>query len=294
MTYQCHTHLLAIPLICWLSLAALLVFTTAANGGEQRDNGAECNTSKHCRSGDCSPYLDGRHYCLAKPLDCADPRTDGVPFGYTVQFHGVSWTCIRGTGWGPAQFSDFGDGVGKHRNCSQPRCKAQDAGCPARRKRTVQDCEQLKAIEIELATPITVAIAQSRDTAVSAGVHKIPAKIRTALREFFTPDTLNSVRYRVGAAGESEYLRFAFDWLRTSAIVMGHVVIFRDEQDALNNIRLWAHELEHVIQYKMLGIDGFAQRWMQPGKRGGYDEDRKTIEGAATARSIYVCSHISC
>jgi hypothetical protein len=261
---------------------------------EKRANGQRCGSDPQCSSERCRANPDGNRYCLAKTLDCADSRTNGVSVGYTIQFHGASWTCIPESGWGPARFSNFSDGVGKHRNCPQPECKAQDASCAARRKAKLQDCRQLKAIEIELATPISIAILRSRDAAVGAGVHKIPENIRASLQEFFTTDTLNRVRYRVGATGESEYLRFAFEWLRTSAIVMGHVIIFRDEQDALNNVRLWAHELEHVIQYQMLGIDGFAQRWMQPAKRGGYDEDRTTIEGAATARAIYVCSHLSC
>jgi len=157
------------------------------------------------------------------------------------------------------------------------------------------DCGRLKAIEIELATPVSLVIAEGRDAAERVGVHAIPEYIRARLDDFFTPETLNRVRYRVGGAGKSELLQFTFEWLHTSAIVMDHVIIFRDEQDALHNVRLWAHELEHVIQFEMLGVDGFAQRWMQPDTRGNYlDDDRTTIEGAATARAVYVCSHIDC
>jgi hypothetical protein len=152
----------------------------------------------------------------------------------------------------------------------------------------------LKAIEIELAKPVSAAIVQTRDSAERAGVDKIPDHIRAKLKPFFTAHTLDRVRYRVGVTEESEILRFAFLWLHTSAMVMDRVIIFRDERDALNNVRVWAHELEHVIQYEKLGIDGFAQRWILAAKRGDYDEDTGTIEGAATARSIYVCSHINC
>lgn len=257
-------------------------------------NGSVCNGDSLCSSGRCSPNPDGRRYCLAKPLGCADSRTNGVDFGYTMQILGKSWTCIRGKGWGPARFSDFRDGVGKYRNCSQPACDAEAAGCVARLRSRKRECEQLKAIEIELGKPVSVAIVQARDSAERAGVHKIPGHIRAKLEPFFTTHTLDRVRYRVGVTDESEILRFAFQWLHTSAMVMDRVIIFRDEQDALNNVRVWAHELEHVIQYEALGVDGFAQRWMLPATRGNYDEDRSTIEGAATARSIYVCSHISC
>lgn len=278
----------------WLSVALSLTLVTPANGDPKLGNGAACRAHSDCRSGSCYPYPDERKYCLAKALDCADPRMDGVSFGYTMQYLNESWTCIRGEGWGPAQFSEFNDGVGRHRECSQPACKAKDAKCKASQKSKRLQCERLKAVEIELATPVSIAIAQSRDAAEKAGVHRIPDKIRAQLEDFFTPHTLNRVRYRVGATSESEILRFAFEWLHTSAIVMDHVIIFRDEHDARHNVRLWAHELEHVIQYELLGVDGFSQRWMQPAKRGGYDDDTTTIEGAATARSIYVCSHIRC
>lgn len=257
-------------------------------------NGDYCNDKSQCASKRCYPNPDGRNYCLAKPLDCTDSRMNGVSFGYTMQIRNKSWTCIRGQGWGPAQFSDFSDGVGKYRDCARRECNPLEASCKAPRKSETFDCERLKETEIKLSTPVSLAIINGRDAAERAGVHAIPDNIRIQLQDFFTPDTLDKVRYRVETAGDSELLRFAFEWLRTSAFVLGHVIIFRDEQDALHNVRLWAHELEHVIQYEILGIDGFAQRWMQPATRGHYDEDKTTIEGAATARAIYVCSHISC
>jgi hypothetical protein len=257
-------------------------------------NGIDCTSDRQCSSGRCSPNPDGHRYCLAKPLGCADSRTNGVKFGYTMQMFDKSWTCLPGQGWGPARFSRFTTGIGKYRNCAQPACEAGDAGCEARQTAAKRKCEHVKGIEIELAKPVGIAIEQSRDAAERAGVHTIPGPIRAKLEPFFTAHTLDRVRYRVGVTEESEILRFAFQWLHTSAIVMGHVIMFRTEQDALHNVRLWAHELEHVIQYGNLGIDGFAQRWMLPATRGDYDEDTSTIEGAATARSIYVCSHISC
>lgn len=199
-----------------------------------------------------------------------------------------------GKGWGAARFSEFDDGVGKYRNCSVGGCKAWDAGCKTRQRSRKSDCERLRAIEIELAAPVAVAIARSRDSAERAGVRPIPDGIRTRLKAFFPAKILNAVRYRVGATDELGFLKIAFQWQATSAIVMDDVIFFKHERDALHNVRLWAHELEHVIQYEMLGIDGFAQRWLQPAKRGGYDGDRTTIEGAAVARSVYVCSHIKC
>ena len=260
----------------------------------KRANGAECKDDSQCASQRCRPNPDGNHYCLAESLDCSDSRMNGVPAGYTMQILDESWTCTRNSGWGAARFSDFSDGIGTDRVCRVPKCAPGDDGCNVRRNSKLRYCERLKAIEIELAEPVSLAIAEGRDAAERAGVKGIPDEIRARLDTFFAPELLSKVRYRVGMPGDSEILRFAFGWLRTSAFVMDYVIIFRDEQDALNNVRLWAHELEHVIQYEILGIDGFAQRWIQSAKRGVYDEDKTTIEGAATARAIYVCSHISC
>jgi len=277
------------------SIALLLSIVAPTSADSKLENGAMCQTHGDCRSGACYPYPDMRNYCVDPTFDCSDPRTDGVSAGYTMQFRNESWTCIQEKGWGPAQFSNFGDGVGRHRQCLLTGCEAGKIDCKAARKEALMDCGWLKAIEIELATPMSVVIAEGRDSAERASVHTIPDYIRSRLEEFFAPDTLNKVRYRVAAAGKSELLRYTFEWLNTSAIVVDHVIIFRDEQDALHNVRLWAHELEHVIQYGMLGVDGFAQRWMRPDTRGDYyDDDRTTIEGAATARAVYVCSYISC
>ena len=258
-------------------------------------NGALCGDDAQCASRRCRANPDGRRYCLARPLDCSDARTNGVAAGYTMQILGKSWTCTRENGWGAARFSEFTDGVGATRECRAPPCVSGDARCEARRDEKLRYCERVKAVEMELAEPVAVAIVQGRDAAERAGVHPIPDRIRAPLEAFFSPHTLDKVRYRVGMPGDSEILRFAFEWLQTSAFVLDYVVVFKREQDALENLRLWAHELEHVVQYEMLGIEGFAQRWILAGQRGGYDDDdRTTIEGAATARAIYVCSHLSC
>lgn len=260
----------------------------------KRANGARCSDDSQCASERCQDNPDGHRYCLAVSLDCSDARMNGVAAGYSMQILGQSWTCTQENGWGAARFSEFGEGVGDDRVCRADRCSPGDTRCEADRKSKLRYCEQLKAVEIELAQPLSRAIAQARDAALQAGVRRIPQDIETQLAEFFPAKILDRVRYRVGLPGDSEILRVAFEWLRTSAFVLDDVIIFRDEQDALGNVRLWAHELEHVIQYEMLGIDRFAQRLIQADTRGTYDEDPTTIEGAATARAIYVCSHISC
>ena len=257
-------------------------------------NGALCADDSGCASGRCRANPDGNRYCLARPLDCSDARSNGVAAGHTMQILGGPWTCTRDNGWGPARFSEFVDGVGDTRECRAPPCAPADERCNAERDAKLRYCERLKAIEIELAEPIAIAIAQGRDAAVQAGVRKIPDNIRARLGPYFAPETLDKVRYGIGMPGDSEILRFAFEWLRTSAFVLDDVIIFKREEDAASNLRLWAHELEHVVQYEVLGIEGFAQRWIQAGQRGAYDEDRTTIEGAATARAIYVCSHTRC
>jgi hypothetical protein len=46
------------------------------------------------------------------------------------------------------------------------------------------------------------------------------------------------------------------------AITLDDVVVFKDRRAALEDPKLWAHELKHVMQYAEWGIDGFAARYL--------------------------------
>jgi hypothetical protein len=48
-------------------------------------------------------------------------------------------------------------------------------------------------------------------------------------------------------------------------LTLGEVVLFETERLAQSDLRLWAHELTHVMQYERWGIDGFADRYVRDG-----------------------------
>jgi hypothetical protein len=46
------------------------------------------------------------------------------------------------------------------------------------------------------------------------------------------------------------------------AVTVGDVIFFRDPRRAEDAL-LWAHELTHVEQYRRLGVEAFATRYLQ-------------------------------
>ena len=46
------------------------------------------------------------------------------------------------------------------------------------------------------------------------------------------------------------------------AMTLGHVIVFKNRDEALEDSALWAHEIKHVLQFDEWGIDGFAVRYL--------------------------------
>jgi Domain of unknown function (DUF4157) len=104
-------------------------------------------------------------------------------------------------------------------------------------------------------------IASSRDAAKAQGVEPIPTSIRAALAGYVPDAVLDRVRWRVGASELSmpqNVIRFG----HVPAVTLDDVVIFQDRKAALEDPKLWAHELKHVMQFAEWGIDDFARRYL--------------------------------
>ena len=54
----------------------------------------------------------------------------------------------------------------------------------------------------------------------------------------------------------------AFQYGDAAAITLIDVVLFRSDADARHDLKLWAHELTHVEQYRRWGVDGFVARYV--------------------------------
>ena len=104
-------------------------------------------------------------------------------------------------------------------------------------------------------------IAAARDAAKAEGVEPIPAPIRAALRGYVAEQTLDRVRWRVGVndlALPQSLVRFN----EVQAMTLDDVIVFQDRHAALDDPKLWAHELKHVMQFEAWGVDGFAARYL--------------------------------
>lgn len=119
---------------------------------------------------------------------------------------------------------------------------------------------QLDDTMAQVLAPLLVSwIEAARDAAKSAGVEPIPPPIRGALAGYVPDEVLARVRWRVGDADFAlppGAIRFA----HVFALTLDDVVIFQERSTALEDPKLWAHELKHVMQYADWGIDEFARR----------------------------------
>ena len=105
-------------------------------------------------------------------------------------------------------------------------------------------------------------ITASRQQVLGAGTTPMPVRIMQGLSGYFPPELLRAVRYRSGGRTELSLSGLAFQYGDAVAVTLIDVVMFRDEAAAQQDLKLWAHELTHVMQYRRLGVDGFAARYV--------------------------------
>lgn len=106
-------------------------------------------------------------------------------------------------------------------------------------------------------------IQSARETAIANGVRPIPPQIHRALLGFFPEAMLRKVRYASGHADSITIPGLSMTYGHIDAITLVDVILFRDDDAARTDAKLWAHELTHVMQYERWGVDGFAQRYLQ-------------------------------
>ena len=121
---------------------------------------------------------------------------------------------------------------------------------------------QLSPLVVDSLAPLLAGwIASARDAAKAQGVEPIPSTIRAALTGYVPEQTLDRVRWRQGGTELSlpqNVIRFG----EVPAMTLDDVVVFQDRRAALEDPKLWAHELKHVMQFAAWGIDGFATRYL--------------------------------
>src|SRR5262249_4742376 len=74
---------------------------------------------------------------------------------------------------------------------------------------------------------------------------------------------LRKVRYASGHADTITVPGLAMSYGQVDAVSLVDVIMFRDDDTARTDAKLWARELTHVLQYERWGVEGFAMRYLQ-------------------------------
>lgn len=135
-----------------------------------------------------------------------------------------------------------------------------------------------------VATPLAVAIRHARDVHYK-NAKPLPKKIIRLLAGILPRSTLKRARYVVGdfAITLPGVINGGHKFLAGNdhAMVVDDVIVFstRPDMNTALGIRWWAHEIHHVYQYKVWGVDKFARNYVR---------DRGNIERRAerTAKKV--------
>jgi hypothetical protein len=96
----------------------------------------------------------------------------------------------------------------------------------------------------------------------------LPNIIKKILKPYFKDNYVNNAKYIVAKIGFTlpEVINGtqAFMGNHAFAVTIGNVIVFSVEPDSSDNaIHWWAHEMQHTVQYKELGFDGFANKYIK-------------------------------
>ncbi len=89
-------------------------------------NGTPCASNSSCSSGYCYPGPD-QSYCSAATANCAQPGTNGVQYGTSYVYNGVTYACVAGEG---LLAPPFGNGLpcDLGSDCTSSSCSSGPAG----------------------------------------------------------------------------------------------------------------------------------------------------------------------
>lgn len=194
------------------------------------------------------------------------------------------------------------------------RIKAQDKlVCEADKSAKKLDCERLKETQAAVGELWEAEIHESKNQALRENPRPIPDRIRRALQPYFSDDILNSVVWTDDHGNVFSWAKVATEIDGRGAITFDNVIVFKSEGHAQYDVGLWAHELEHVKQYRLLGIDAFAEYYADyfideyltfdgrfttgrsptPAEVEAYVAGKKNkLEALASVQSHHVCSLI--
>lgn len=160
--------------------------------------------------------------------------------------------------------------------CAQPHALAPDLG------------QIFGNISQMAATGLAGWLKLSRDTAAAGDVQPIPLHVRAQLEDYYDFQVLDAARYKVGNTEQIDAASAMLQNPDVNAVTLVDIIVFRNAEDAQNDVALWAHELKHVQQYQQWGIDEFAAR---------YTRDYEAVEAPAyeiqakVSKALQVAGH---
>ncbi len=114
----------------------------------------------------------------------------------------------------------------------------------------------------EAASALAALIDDARRQAIADGVRPVPPGVYRSLLGYFPAALLRKCHHATGTASALTLPALAFSYGDATAITLGDVVLFKNELVAETDLKVWAHELTHVMQYQRWGIQGFAERYV--------------------------------
>jgi hypothetical protein len=113
------------------------------------------------------------------------------------------------------------------------------------------------------ASALGALIDDARQQAIADGVRPGPPGVYRSLLGYFPAALLQKCRFATGSSRTLTLPALAFSYGDATAITLGDVVLFKNGHVAETDLKVWAHELTHVMQYQRWGIDGFAERYVR-------------------------------
>jgi hypothetical protein len=106
-------------------------------------------------------------------------------------------------------------------------------------------------------------IDSARQQAIADGVRPVPPSVYRGLLGYFPAALLQRCRFATGSSRALTLPALAFSYVDAAALTLGDIVLFKSERLSETNLKIWAHELTHVMQYQRWGVDGFAERYVR-------------------------------
>ncbi len=122
----------------------------------------------------------------------------------------------------------------------------------------------------------------SRAEALRQTPEAMPEDIRAALSPYFDDEILEQAQWTLAGQDHGLGSLLARWYYDEGAITLHDVIVFSDAKVA-RNVWLWAHELAHMEQYRRMGLDGFALR---------YVTDWRLLEAQASSRAFAITADI--